>query len=142
MKIQGEDSDSVDAESSNLAVRILLVEDQPFVRESTALLLRDLGYEVVAAADACEALEIFEKGDGFDLLLSDVVMPGSMNGVDLVQAIRERSSVIKVVLFSGYPRDELLRTEVIERETVMLPKPFSVENLENAILTALARVKC
>ena len=141
MKIRGEACDSAEAESSNLGARILLVEDQPFVRESTALLLRAHGYEVATVAEAREALEIFAKDDGFDLLLADIVMPGSMNGVELAQAIRERSSVIKVVLFSGYSRDELLRTEVIERETVMLPKPFSVEDLENAITTAFGRVK-
>ena len=142
MKIQGENSNSAHAESSNLRAKILLVEDELLVRESTALLLRDLGYEVVTAAEAREALGILEGDDGFDLVISDVAMPGTMNGTKLSETIRERHSGIEVILFSAYPLDELLRTGAIESDTVLLPKPFRVEDLQNAIAGALARVKC
>ncbi|MBN8529701.1 MAG: response regulator [Caulobacterales bacterium] len=81
---------------------VLMVEDNPEVCVMGEAILSDLGYAVVTAASADEALEMIEGGLGFDLLFTDIVMPGTLNGVQLAQEARRRDPTVGVLLTTGW----------------------------------------
>jgi CheY-like chemotaxis protein len=81
---------------------VLVVEDDERVREVAAETLRDAGFHVVAAQDAPEALALLERREPFDLLFSDIVMPGGMTGIELAQAARRLRPALPVLLVTGY----------------------------------------
>jgi signal transduction histidine kinase/CheY-like chemotaxis protein len=112
---------------------VLLAEDEDAVRTVIAEALKTLGYEVLAAGDAEEALRLAEARAGrFDVLLTDVVMPG-MNGHDLARRVTEIYPDVKVVLMSGYTDDAVLRRAVLAESVPFLQKPFAVEILARTI---------
>lgn len=81
---------------------ILLVEDEPFLREATARLLQSSGFDVIEAANAKRALELFQENDGhIDVLMTDLSLPGG-SGVQLGRNIRRRSPDIPILFTSGY----------------------------------------
>jgi PAS domain S-box-containing protein len=103
---------------------ILFVEDDPMVREHTGRQIVGLGYTVVAAENAIEALRIASDGVAPDLLFTDVVMPGGMNGRQLALKLRERWPCLRVLYTSGYAHGQL----TIDGESVpskyVLGKPY------------------
>jgi CheY-like chemotaxis protein len=101
----------------------LLVDDEELVRISTADMLADLGYAVVEAASAEEAMRLFEEGKRFDLLLTDHLMPG-MSGEDLARAVRNAHPEVRVLLVSGYAE-----SEGIAPDLPRLTKPFRKDEL-------------
>ena len=117
---------------------ILLVEDEVPVRDLTAELLKRRGYRVLKAADADEAMRLWETcGVVPDLLLTDVVMPGNMNGHDLAKTLQCLNPALKVIYTSGYSPDVI--REAMEREpgTVFLSKPYHPQALYQAIQQCL-----
>jgi len=114
---------------------ILVVEDSREVAEVTTTLLEQLGYRVVRAENAAEALRHLQQGVEVDLMLSDIVMPGGMNGIDLAEACKERYPGIPVLLTSGY--SEAAREA--EDRFVILRKPFELGALEAALRSELRR---
>ncbi len=120
---------------------VLLVEDDPAVRRMLEVVVRGAGYRVVTAPRGDDALALvygrLESGEaGIDALLSDVVMPGTLDGPTLALRLQERIPGLGVVLTSGYVRDSLPETSSLPRGTVFVQKPFQTEEL----LTALRRV--
>jgi CheY-like chemotaxis protein len=115
-------------------LRILLVEDNSHVREFAHHLLDELGYRVLSAASAEEALEILEK-EKVDLLFSDVVMPGR-SGLELARLARQRDPCLPVLLASGYS-EEIVGSAGAEFEIVR--KPYDVALIEAALAAALER---
>ena len=111
---------------------MLLVEDNEQVREFARGLLVDLGFQVVGAASAAEALENLAERP-FDLLFTDIVMPGQ-TGIDLARTVRESYPDLPVLLTTGYS-DELAQGKA--REFEILAKPYSAGSLASA-LAALA----
>jgi len=101
--------------------RVLLVEDDARVREVTAEMLREAGFVVVTAADGVQALALLRQGEPVDVLFSDIVMPGGMNGVELAQEARRLRPALPVLLATGYPGQSLDR-ELHGFE--MLAKPY------------------
>jgi PAS domain S-box-containing protein len=83
-------------------LRVLLVEDNAQVAEVAASVLAERGHTVVSSAGASEALRVLDSGQSFDVILSDLVMPGEMNGFDLAQRARERWPTLPVLLATGY----------------------------------------
>ena len=81
---------------------VLVVEDDERVRDVAAETLRDAGFRVIAAQDALEALALIRRGEQFDVLFSDIVMPGGMNGIELAQAARRLRPRLPVLLATGY----------------------------------------
>ena len=81
--------------------RILVVDDEEEVREILAETLEDFGYAVSTAASGEEALPLLASGQGFDMLITDVRMPG-MSGLELAEDVRRRWPQIKIVVISGY----------------------------------------
>jgi PAS domain S-box-containing protein len=113
---------------------VLVVEDNPEVAEVTATLFEHLGYRVVRAPDANDALTRLQQASGIDLVFTDVVMPGSMNGVALAQEIRRRYPHIPIVLTSGYSD----AAYAAETRFALLRKPYDVTALERSVAAAVA----
>ena len=108
---------------------ILLVEDEPAVRELVATALGDRGYRILTAANADEALLLEREHTGpIDLLITDVVMHG-VRGPELARQIRDRRPAVRVLFMSGYPDDALGKRGVLDSGTAFLQKPFRVRTL-------------
>ncbi len=108
---------------------ILLVEDEPGVRQLVRDMLHRLGYTILEAGSGAEALRIFEQHrGGIDLLLTDVIMP-QMSGRDLAERLRTAQSSLKVLYMSGYTDDMLAHHGVLEPNVYLLPKPFAPDEL-------------
>lgn len=103
---------------------VLLVEDEPLVRRLASRVLGGLGYTVLEAANGEEALRLARAGEAFDLLLTDVVMPG-MGGQELAQAARAMRPDARVLFMSGYTDDAVVRRGLSERSIDFLQKPFT-----------------
>jgi PAS domain S-box-containing protein len=108
---------------------VLLVEDSREVAEVTSTLFEQLGYRVVRSENASEALRHLQQGIHFDLLFSDIVMPGPMNGLALAQACRDNFPDIPVLLTSGYSD----AAQMADGRFDILRKPFELSALERAI---------
>jgi len=118
--------------------RILVVEDESQVRTSVVEQLQSLGYTVTAAPDAPAGLAAFEAAaQPFDLLLTDVVMPGLMNGKALADAVVLRWPSTKVVFVSGYSENALLHEGQADAGVLLLTKPFRKAELARIIREAL-----
>nr|USU34376.1 response regulator [Methylobacterium sp. OTU13CASTA1] len=115
--------------------RVLVVEDNEEVGAFATQALRELGYETAWAMNAEKALEMLQAPPGFDVIFSDVVMPG-MNGIDMAREIRHRHPGMPVVLASGY-------SHVLAEEGThgfpFLKKPYSVEDLSRILRRAVSR---
>lgn len=122
--------------------RVLLVEDQEHVRKLVAVMLKDLGYEVLEAAGAYEALRLGELYDGpIQLLVSDIIMPG-MNGCDLASRLRKTRPEMAVVYMSGCADREMIesamnRPSTVFMSTVFIQKPFAPGDLGAKLRQAL-----
>jgi len=118
---------------------ILLADDYEGIRESTREMLLALGYEVVAARDGFEAVQLFkENGDQIDLVLLDVVLP-SHSGPEVYSQISAIRPGTKVIFASGYTAENALLKSAIQKGIAVLQKPFSMSSLSRAIRDALAR---
>lgn len=118
--------------------RVLLVEDDAAVRAVIEGLLSELGCHVEGAPDAPTALGRLQRGEVFDLLISDIVMPGGMSGVELAQAAQARNPDLPILLTSGYAGDRLLQG-ADGLHWPLLRKPFRAEQLSAALREALDR---
>jgi PAS domain S-box-containing protein len=116
---------------------ILMVEDNAEVADVTASLLEQLGYQVVRADNATDALNKLQRGDNIILVFSDIVMPGSMNGIALAQEIGNRYPQIPVLLTSGY--SDVVQTAASQLR--ILRKPFQLPALEKSIRDALEHAR-
>jgi len=113
--------------------RILLVEDDDGVRGIAATLLASRGYEVSDAEDGEKALSILQDNpQGFDLIISDVIMPG-MDGPTLIREARELLGNARVIFISGYAEGDLADALDEDREISFLPKPFKVTELAERV---------
>lgn len=110
---------------------ILVVEDEDMVRAVAERALSRQGYTVVTAQDGEDALEIIGERQDFDLILSDVVMPG-MDGPTMARTLRETLPDIPILFMSGYA-EEQLRKSIDIAQVHFLPKPFSVQQLADAV---------
>ena len=108
---------------------ILLVEDDEEVLAVAAESLRELGYKVLTAGNAAQGLEILRGDQPIDLLLSDVIMPGGMNGVQLAVEARRISPKLKVLLASGYTAAALSLEHGLQNNLDIVEKPFRREEL-------------
>jgi PAS domain S-box-containing protein len=116
--------------------RILLVEDDPVVAAVVTAALEDLGYQVARATSGEEALRRLEDGETIDLLFSDVVMPGTVDGVALAGLARERLPGLAVVLTTGYSE-----SHAGLKGMPVLSKPYRIEELAAVIQQELDRTR-
>jgi CheY-like chemotaxis protein len=119
---------------------ILLVEDDELVRTHARNQLERLGYEVVEASNALQALEILDQRDDIDLLFTDIVMPGGMSGRELGERGLARHPSLRVLYTSGYTRDEFSESGAPHLGASLLPKPYTNRDLAERIRNALDEV--
>jgi two-component system, cell cycle sensor histidine kinase and response regulator CckA len=119
---------------------ILLVEDEPFVREATASILRSANFEVLQAEDARQAMQLYEECQRrIDLVMTDMVLPGR-TGLQLGEDLRQHSPELPILVTSGYFNPEY-ETEAPESRTYFLAKPYSRRTLLDKIEQILASPK-
>jgi PAS domain S-box-containing protein len=116
--------------------RILVVEDDEALRDYSSDILRELGYQVTQASNAEEALKAFERG-AFDLLFTDVVMPGGMNGRQLADEAARRQPGLKVLFTTGYSRNAIVHQGRLDAGIQMISKPFAYDELAAKIRAVL-----
>ncbi len=114
---------------------VLIVEDEPMVRTVAERALSRHGYFVITADNGEEALDILDRGEPIDLLVSDVVMPG-MDGPTMVREARKSRPELKILFISGYAEEQLRKSIDIENVN-FLAKPFSVAELAEAARRAV-----
>jgi PAS domain S-box-containing protein len=120
--------------------KILVVEDQEAVRAVACGFLEDFGYDIVEAGDGFEALAKLQEHADIDLMFSDVVMPGGMNGFDLAQAAQSMKPALKIVHTSGYPKGAMVhQDEPRFKEGFIIMKPYRREDLQKIIKDALEK---
>jgi PAS domain S-box-containing protein len=117
---------------------ILVVEDNPNVRKTVVRQLHDLGYQTVEADSGVQALQLVRDGLSFDLLLTDVIMPGGITGYQLADQLRAEHPDLKVLFTSGYT--ELAVTgDQPGRKDALLSKPYRKQDLARAVRAALGK---
>lgn len=118
---------------------ILLVEDDADVRQALAQQLASLECRIIEAQDGLEALAIVESGQKIDLLFTDVVMPGGMNGMDLARFLRNTQPGLKVIYTTGYADDIVAKLGRLEDNAILLRKPYDRNKLIRTVALALPR---
>ncbi len=117
---------------------VLVVEDTEGLRTLVRRMLERLGYTVLAAANADEAVKVFEDDPSFDVLLTDVVMPGA-SGPELTRRLIAQRPGLKVLYMSGYTEEAIVHHGVIETGVAFLHKPFTARALDGKIREVLGR---
>jgi signal transduction histidine kinase/CHASE3 domain sensor protein len=119
---------------------ILVVEDDNLVRNFVTAQLQSLGYKTVAAPDARTALALVELGEPFDLLFTDVVMPGGMSGRQLAEEVAKRRPGVKVLYTSGYTDNAVVHHGKLDEGVLLLTKPYRRNQLADMIRLALGKM--
>jgi CheY-like chemotaxis protein len=116
---------------------ILVVEDDRLVRGYVLAQLHSLGYATLEAATGAEALTIVEAGDPFDLLFTDIIMPGNMNGRQLASEIQRRRPNQRVLFTSGYTENAIVHHGRLDTGLLLLAKPYRKSELARMVRKAL-----
>lgn len=135
------DSDEVIAESAEQVPTgnetIMIVDDEEMLLMLAEDMFRELGYNTLTAADGSEALELLSANDEVDLLFSDVVMPGKLNGLELARQARSMRPGLKVLLTSGYNEVDGANESGDEQAMPLLVKPYQLSELASKVRTTL-----
>jgi CheY-like chemotaxis protein len=117
--------------------RILVVEDDATLREVPVAMLRRHGYDIVEAADGAQAVTALEADGNFDLLFTDVVLPGGMSGVDIAAAAERLQPGIKVLYTSGYTENAVVHNGRLDPGVNLLTKPYGSDRLLEMVRAVL-----
>ncbi|NVO13951.1 MAG: PAS domain S-box protein [Rhodoplanes sp.] len=117
---------------------ILVVEDDDLVRRNVIALLQDLGYRTWSASSGPEALGLLDQGAEFDLLFTDIIMPGGMNGRELAAEVLRRRPGAKVLYTSGYAEDAIVHHGRLDPGVTLLNKPYRKADVVAKVREALA----
>ena len=117
---------------------VLIVEDDPLVRKYVITQIRGLGYTTLDAANAREALDIIDNNEKIDLLFTDVIMPGPMNGRHLVDEALKRRPGLKTLFTSGYTENAIVHHGRLDSGVLLLAKPYRKSDLARMIRQALS----
>jgi CheY-like chemotaxis protein len=118
--------------------RVLLVDDEAVVRFVTAEALRDQGFVVAEASNSDEALALFKYPDHFDILFTDVNMPGRIDGFELASMVRRLDPDIPILIASGYAFDVEPRIGAVSSPVLFLHKPYNLGKLVMTVKALLA----
>jgi PAS domain S-box-containing protein len=118
---------------------ILVVEDDVLVRKYVVTQIASLGYGTLQAANAAEALKLVESGVPIDLLFTDVIMPGGMNGRQLVETATKLRPALRVLFTSGYTENAIVHHGRLDAGVLLLAKPYRKPELARMIRVALSR---
>jgi CheY-like chemotaxis protein len=111
---------------------VLVVEDEPVIRDLIVEVLGDLGYRVLEAADGPSGLKVLQSRKRIDLVVTDVGLPG-LNGRQLADHARERRPELKVLFITGYAENATIASGFLEPGMEMLTKPFAVQALATKV---------
>jgi CheY-like chemotaxis protein len=131
-----ESVESVEASSGGNGETILVAEDEPELLTLASRFLTELGYRVITAPNGAAAMDAAARAAHIDLVLTDVVMPGGMSGLDLASAIRSRRPETRVVFVSGYADRELTDKRPKATDQI-ISKPYDRRELARAVQHAL-----
>ncbi|MBI4664251.1 MAG: response regulator [Verrucomicrobia bacterium] len=132
------DKPAADQNALNGRETILVVEDEPALRRLARRVLSHYGYRVLEADTGSEALNLWRRhSKEIDLLLTDVVMPGGMNGRELADQLRTQERRLRVIFTTGYSLDVMGQDFVPEEGVVLLPKPYQPKTLARAVRECL-----
>jgi PAS domain S-box-containing protein len=120
------------------AETVLIVEDDPFVRSYAVMSLQTLGYRVLSAVDGREAMQKLQTGMHVDLLFTDIVMPGGVNGWELAGLARKSRPDLRVLLTSGYALETLAANGHLQDGSAILSKPYRKAELARRLREALS----
>ena len=118
---------------------ILVVEDDALVRQYVVTQIASLGYSTLQASNATEALKLVKSGVPIDLLFTDVIMPGGMNGRQLVEAATRLRPALRVLFTSGYTENAIVHHGRLDAGVLLLAKPYRKPELARMIRVALSR---
>ncbi|MBW7962874.1 ATP-binding protein [Bradyrhizobium sp. BR 10261] len=116
---------------------ILVVEDDPLVQGYVIAQLGSLGYRTLTASDGATALALVERGANFDLLFTDIIMPGGINGRELADAIQLRRPNVRVLYTSGYTDNAIVHGGQLDPGVALLRKPYRKADLSRKIREVL-----
>ena len=116
---------------------ILIVEDDALVRQYVVTQIKSLGYATQEAANATEALSIIDGADDIDLLFTDVIMPGALNGRQLADEAMRRRPALKTLFTSGYTENAIVHHGRLDSGVLLLAKPYRKSELARMIRIAL-----
>jgi signal transduction histidine kinase/CheY-like chemotaxis protein len=117
---------------------ILVVEDDSTVRALVVGQIKSLGYVALTAANAADALTVIDKAGEIDLLFTDMIMPGAINGRQLADKAQQRRASLKILYTSGYSNAAIIHDGRLDDGVLLLPKPYHKSDLARMIRTALA----
>jgi two-component system cell cycle sensor histidine kinase/response regulator CckA len=121
----------------NRKTTILVVDDEPEIRKLVSAMLSTSGYQIILADTGEQAIKLFRKQpNAIDLLLTDVVAPG-MAGPTLADQLTELKPDLKVLFMSGYDNRQIVQKYVVEKGYMLLPKPFTMQQLDQKVGEAL-----
>lgn len=118
--------------------KVLVVDDEVLIRMMTVEMLQDLGYEVLEAGDGPSAMRAVEADPQIEMLVSDVGLPGGMNGRQLADAVRAMRSGIKVLFITGYAENAVLKSGDLSDDMQVLTKPFQMDTIAEKVRQMLA----
>ena len=118
---------------------VLVVDDEPTVRMLVTEVLEDLGYTAIEAADSASGLKVLQSDVRIDLLVTDVGLPGGMNGRQMADAARVNRPDLKVLFITGYAENAVVGNGHLEPGMAVLTKPFVVETLGVRIREMIAQ---
>jgi CheY-like chemotaxis protein len=118
---------------------ILLVDDEPLIRMVAAEQLEELGYSVIEAADAQSALKILNSPSIINLLITDVGLPGGMNGRQLADAARVARPALEVLFITGYAENAVLNHGHLDQGMHVLTKPFQMDTFARRVKSLIAK---
>lgn len=124
------------AESNRSKDLILVVEDEALIRMHSAEMIRDLGFEVIEAVDADEAVSLLESIAGIKVIFTDIQMPGAMNGLRLAAVVRDRWPPVAILITSGKVRPPTADMPIGAR---FISKPYSPWQLKEQLHSLTAR---
>jgi CheY-like chemotaxis protein len=116
---------------------VLVVEDDADLRTLVVTVLSSLGYRILEAGSAPSALKLLNGSSGVNLLLTDVVLPGGMNGVTLAEEVQRRRLCSAVLYMSGYTENSILRNGRFNSALNLLQKPFHIQQLASRVRATL-----
>ena len=118
---------------------VLIVDDEPTVRMLVTDVLEDLGYTAIEAGDGAGGLRVLQSNARIDLLITDVGLPGSMNGRRMADAARVHRPGLKVLFITGFAENALLNNGQLEPGMSVLTKPFAVDTLAARIRELISK---
>jgi CheY-like chemotaxis protein len=119
----------IEAPRAEAGETVLVVEDEPVIRDLIVEVLQDLGYHALEAEDGPAGMKILNSTERVDLLVTDVGLPGGMNGRQLADQARERRPDLQVMFITGFAENATLANGFLEPGMQMVTKPFAIDAL-------------